>query len=166
MAECRGPASQCVSDPVGGLVCRFGSFWRRWVRCGARGLSGSHARWERRIVVCESEGVGGRGVSATPAAVSSCWPEARPVSQPRGAGPRRRRFEGNRVWGLEETRVSAGQQGKAGRAETRGCTIGGVGFGALWCLLLLLAGARRVGRGWRARGSLQGGGVGDGVARD
>lgn len=83
LAECRGSASQCVSDRVGGLVCRFGSFWRRWVRCAASGLSGSHARWERRIVVCESEGVGGLEASATLAAVSSGWPEARPVSQPR-----------------------------------------------------------------------------------
>lgn len=94
LAECRGSASQCVRDPVGGLVCRFGSFWRRWVRCGARDLSGNHARWERRIVVCESEGAGGRGSGATPAAVSSGWPEARPASQPRGPRPWRRRFEG------------------------------------------------------------------------
>lgn len=61
LAECRGSAPQCVSDRGGGLVCRFGSFWRRWVRCGARGLCGCHARWELSVVVCESKGAGDRG---------------------------------------------------------------------------------------------------------
>lgn len=100
LAECRGSASQCVSDRGGGLVCRFGSFWRVWVRCGARGLYGSHARWERSTAVCESEDAGGRRASATPVSVSPGWPEARPASQPRRTGRWRRGFEGTQVWGL------------------------------------------------------------------
>jgi hypothetical protein len=81
-------------------------------------------------------------------------PNARPASQPRGAGLGGDDLKGPESGDLKGTRVSARLQGKAGRAETRGCAIGEVGFGALWCSLFLLAGARRVGRGRRARGSL------------
>lgn len=45
-------------------------------------------------------------------------------------------------WGLEGTRVSALQSGKAGRAETRGCAIGG---GRFWRALVFALSI-----GWRA----------------
>lgn len=168
-AAARGDWLNAEAPPLGasatrsvGLVCGFVSFWRRWARCGARTLCGSHARWELSIVVCESEGAGDRGRGrgrgrvqvpqrdrrAGPNAGSLLLSHGEPV---RGGDD----LKGPESGDLEGTRVLARRQGKAGRAETRACAIGGVGFGALWCSLFLLAGARRVGRSRRARGSLQ-----------
>lgn len=51
-------------------------------------------------------------------------PNARPASQPRGAGLGGDDLKGPESGDLKGTRVSARLQGKAGRAETRGCAIG------------------------------------------
>lgn len=101
-------------------------------------------------MACESEGAGGGGESNSGSGVarlarSQACLDSR--GEPAGRGED---LKGSESWPV----VSARQQGKAGRAERRGCAIAGVGFGALWSSRFLLAGVRRFGRGWRSREGL------------